>query len=459
MSDDQAVRETDYRTFGALWVGQLVSLLGSSLSAFAVGVWVLQHSHSVTQYTFSVVLAGLPGVFLGPFAGAIVDRFSRKAVMLLSDFGSELITLAYFVLLSTGKLQLWHVYLGIFGNSIFATFQWPAYVSTLSLIVRPKDFGRVNGMVELGQAATTIAAPAISGWLMLTIGINKILLIDFVTFGFGALALLLIRLPRPVASAEGAEARGSLLHEARYGWTFIRRRPGLFRLLWYFAVLNFVAAMCGVAAMPMVLAFSDAATVGRIMSLVGVGMLIGGATMSLTGGPRPRIYGALGAGLVISAGMVLVGLRPSVGLVSAGVLLCYVAMPIMNASAQAIWQAKTPPDLQGRVFAVRRMIAQFSMPIGTFIAGPLADKVFNPALAAGGSLAGSVGRVVGVGPGRGIGLMFLTFAIFPALATLWGFSNPRVRRVEVELPDAVGPGSPAKPSPPSEAGVPAETSE
>jgi hypothetical protein len=179
--------------------------------------------------------------------------------------------------------------------------------------------------------------------------------------------------------------------------------------------------------------------------------------MSLTGGPRPRIYGTLGAGLVISAGLVLVGLRPSVGLVSAGVLLCYTAMPIMNASAQAIWQAKTPPDLQGRVFAVRRMIAQFSMPLGSFLAGPLADKIFNPALAVGGSLAGSVGRVVGVGPGRGIGLMLLTFAIFPALATLWGFSSPRVRRVESELPDAVVP-EPA-PSPATETAGAADAAE
>lgn len=436
MAGAEPLDQTDYRTFGALWVGQLVSLLGSSLTAFAIGLWVLKNSHSVSQYTFTVVLASLPGILLGPFAGALVDRMSRKAVMLLSDFGAELVTLAYFVLLAVGRLELWHVYLGVLVNSICAIFQWPAYVSTLSLIVRPKDLGRVNGLVELGQAATTIAAPAISGWLMVTIGIHKIMLIDFSTFAFGSLALILVRLPRPVQSVEGAEARGTIWHEARYGWTFIRRRPGLFRLLCYFAVLNFVVSLCGVAAMPMILAFTNVAMVGRIMSLVGVAMLVGGAIMSVTGGPRPRIVGALGAGLVIAASMVLIGLRPNIWLVSAGIVLCYVTMPIMNASAQAIWQSKTPPDVQGRVFAVRRMIAQIAMPLGAFSAGPLADKIFNPALLAGGVLAGTAGRLVGVGPGRGIGLMFLTFAILPALASLWAISDRHVRRVESDLPDA-----------------------
>jgi len=452
MSAADPLERTDYRTFAGLWVGQLVSLLGSSLTAFSIGLWVLKNSHSVSQYTFSVVLATLPGIVLGPFAGARVDRFSRKAVMLLSDLGAELITVVYFFLLAAGRLELWHVYLGIFINSICATFQWPAYVSTLSLLARPRDLGRINGMVELGQAATTIAAPALAGWLMVTIGIHRILLIDFATFSLGSLALLLIRLPRPVQSAEGAEARGSIWHEARYGWTFIRRRPGLFRLLGYFAVLNFVASLCGVAAMPMILAFSNEATVGRIMSLVGVGMLLGGATMSLTGGPRPRIVGALGAGLVIGFSMVLIGLRPNVWLVGSGVLLCYVTMPIMQASAQAIWQSKTPPDVQGRVFAVRRMIAQLAMPLGAFSAGPLADRIFNPALTRGGALAGSAGRLVGVGPGRGIGLMFLTFAILPVLASIWGFLDPRVRRVESELPDARGLGraAPVTPDLPAE---------
>jgi hypothetical protein len=111
-------------------------------------------------------------------------------------------------------------------------------------------------------------------------------------------------------------------------------------------------------------------------------------------------------------------------------------IPIMNASSTAIWQSKVAPDLQGRVFSMRRMIAQFTIPIGDFGAGPLADLVFNPLMVTGGALAGSAGRVIGIGPGRGIALMFLTMAFIPALATVWGLLNPRLRNVEAELPDA-----------------------
>jgi hypothetical protein len=158
--------------------------------------------------------------------------------------------------------------------------------------------------------------------------------------------------------------------------------------------------------------------------------------MTATGGPKKMVYGVLAGGAVTTVCLVLIGLRPSLWLVGAGVLVWNLMMPVMNACSNTIWRAKTPADIQGRVFAVRRMIAQFTVPIGDFSAGPLADYVFNPLMMAGGALAPTVGRVIGVGPGRGIALMFLVFAIVPALATLRALLNPRVRNVETELPDA-----------------------
>jgi len=196
------------------------------------------------------------------------------------------------------------------------------------------------------------------------------------------------------------------------------------------------------------------AKVGLVMSMVGIGMLIGGSLMAATGGPKPRIYGVLGVAALMSVCFLLSGARPSLLLVSAGVLLFYIGLPIMNGSSQAIWQAKVPPDLQGRVFAVRRMIAQFTTPIGDFSSGPLADRVFNPLLVPGGTLAGSIGLLIGVGENRGIGLMFIVGAIFPLLIAIVGFLNPKIRYVERDLPDAV----PAKPpaGEPNAADIPSE---
>lgn len=447
MTENQSAN--GFKAFSIIWIGQLVSLLGSGLTSFALGIWALERSQSVTQYTLIIVLAGLPGIIFAPFAGAFVDRWDRRLVMLWTDLGAGMITLAYAYLLWQGQLEVWHIYIGAFLGSLLGTFQWPAYVAAItSLITDVKQYGRVNGMLEFGQAGTTIAAPALAGILMAAVDIWGVLLVDFATFLFAAGTLLLVKVPRPETSAGAAAAKGSIWREAAYGWKFIRERPGMFRLLLFFATVNFAVCVCGVAVLPMVLGFTGSkAAVGTIMSLVGIGMLIGGAIMTATGGPKKRVYGVLGVAFLISICLVMIGIRPSLTLVGAGMLLWYIGIPIMNGSSTAIWQAKTPGDVQGRVFAMRRMIAQFTTPLGDFAAGPLADKVFIPLLMPGGALAGTkIGEIVGVGPGRGIGLMFLLAAVVPASAAVIGFLDPRVRNVESELPDAPKRGA-AAPAP------------
>jgi hypothetical protein len=176
---------------------------------------------------------------------------------------------------------------------------------------------------------------------------------------------------------------------------------------------------------------------GYLASIVGIGMLVGTLVMSAWGGPRRRVNGVLGFLMVAGAAMILMGLRPSIPLMAVAGFGLMFTMPIINGSSQAIWQSKVPSDLQGRVFSVRRMIAWSTLPLAYLIAGPLADNVFKPLLTEGGALAGSVGRVLGVGPGRGIGLMFVVIGFLAILAAGSGYLNPRIRRVEDELPDAV----------------------
>lgn len=443
-------QRTGFKTFLIIWVGQFISLLGSGLTSFALSIWVLKHTQSVTQYTLTIVFAGLPGILIAPLAGALVDRWNRKWVLFWCSLGASLTVLVYASLLWSGQLQVWHVYCGVFFNSILQTFQWPAYIAAITMLVERKDYGRVNGMLEFGQAATSIAAPALAGALIYLIGIERILIIDFATFLVAAGALLIVHVPQPEESEEARAAKGSIWKEAAYGWTFIRQRAGLLQLLLLFALFNLVVSMCGVAVLPMVLGFANEAAVGTIMGLVGVGMLVGGLIMTWTGGPKPRIYGLLGGWAVISISFVLVGIKPNLWLVGAGVVLWYICVPVINASSQAIWQSKTPHDVQGRVFAVRRMLAQFTVPIGDFSAGPLADKVFNPAMMPGGALAGSAGRVIGTGPGRGIAMMLMSMAAIPALTALVGILNPRIRNIETELPDAVRKEAPAPAAEPSE---------
>lgn len=426
-----------WKTFGLMWLGQLVSLIGSGLTRFALALWVYERTGSATQLTLITVFAFLPGLLAAPFAGALVDRWDRRWVMFWSDLGPALGTLAVVLLIRAEALQIWHIYLVAALASVFNTFQWPAYIASTTLLVPRKELGRANGMIQFGHASADVVAPILAGLLIATVGLDGVILIDFGTFLFAAATLLLVRIPRPQASAAGRAAKGSLLSEAAYGWTFIRERPGLLGLLFYFAMINLVISTATVLVTPLVLSFASPQVLATVLSTASAGLLTGSVIMAVTGGPRPRIHGVLAFGLLLGVALVLAGLRPDARLVSVALFLLMSGAPIINGSSQAIWQAKVPPDVQGRVFAVRRLIAQFTAPLGFLCAGPLADYVFQPLLAPGGPLAGSVGRVLGVGPGRGIGLIYATLALLPILTSLWGYAQPRLRRVEAELPDAV----------------------
>ncbi|MFL6291746.1 MAG: MFS transporter [Thermoanaerobaculia bacterium] len=424
------------RAFGLVWLGQLISLVGSGLTSFALGVWVFQKTGSVTQFAGIAFFGALPGLIVAPMAGVVVDRLDRRTVMLWTNFASGLRTLTVAALLWTGHLQVWHIYVAVAVASVFRTFHLPAYIAATTLLVPKKHLARASGMTQFGQAVADTLAPFLAGLLVTFIRIEGVLLIDFATFLFAIITLALVRIPRPAAGA--VRGKRSMWREAAYGWQFIRDRAGLRGLLNYFAMLNLILSMVSVLIIPLVLSGTNAKVLGRVLMISSAGLLAGSILMSVTGGPRRRIHGVLGFGLLFGIGLAVVGLRPNPWLIAAGLFVTMFGAPVINGASQAIWQAKVPPELQGRVFAVRRMLAQFTAPLGHLAAGPLADRVFGPLLLPGGALAGSVGLVLGIGKGRGIALLFVCLAILPMLASLWGYAQPQLRRVDEDLPDAIG---------------------
>ncbi len=425
------------RVFIIVWLGQLVSLVGSGLTSFALGLWVYQHTGSVTQFAFIGLFTVLPSVVLSPLAGALVDRWDRRRVMILSDAGAGLCTLIMAFLFLTNRIEVWQVYLAAGASAAFGTFQWPAYSAATTLLVPKKHLGRANGMVQFGQAAAEILAPALAGVLVLTIGVQGILLIDFVTFFFAVTTLLFVRFPRPETPTADQTRRGSLWREASYGWRFITARPGLLGLLVFFAVVRFLWGMVGALIAPMILGFTSADVLGVIISVAGGGMLVGSLVMSAWGGPKRRIDGVLRFELLSGLCFLLIGLRPSAWLVALGAFGAHLTIAIIYGSNQAIWQSKAPPNVQGRVFATQQMIAKSTTPLAYLVAGPIADKLFEPLLASDGPLVRGIGHIIGVGPGRGIGLLFFVMGVLKVAASLGGYLYPRIRLVEDELPDVI----------------------
>src|SRR5574341_1484071 len=379
--------------FLTIWAGQLVSTLGSGLTGFGVGVWLYQETGSTTLFALNLLAFMLPNVLLSPIIGALVDRYNRRTVMMLSDTLAGLSSLTLGVLFFTGRLEVWHVYALTFCNAAATAFQWPAYSAATSQIVPKDKLDRASGMVQMGEALGHLISPAIAGALFYRAGLGALLLIDFATFLFAVVTLLLTRIPDPERSEAGQQAAtGNLLREGLYGWHYIMARPG---------------------------------------------MLVGTLAVSVWGTPKRRVYGIMAAGFISSLSVIVMGLRPSLwllGLGGAGVML---SIPFGGASSQDLWQVQVPQDVQGRVFASRRMIAWSSTLIAYPLAGPLADRVFEPLMQPGGALAPLLGPIFGVGPGRGMGLLMSLMGLLLGVSALAVSLYPRTRRVELEIPDAV----------------------
>lgn len=425
------------RDFYLVWLGQVISLLGTELTSFGLGVWVYQRTGSVTDLTLIFVCASLPGLLLAPFAGVYIDRWERRRVLVLTDVGAAVGTLSLMALLFADRLELWCIYLVVGFSAAFLSFQIPAFAATVTLMVPKGDLGRANGMLQLGGSAAMIAGPLLAGALVPLVGLSGLIACDLATFVFGIVTLFLARIPSPERSTEAGVATGSLLQEAAFSFRYLRLRPGLLGLLAFFALLNLLLAMSQVLATPLVLSHGTATQLGMVLAAGSTGMLAGALVMSVWGGPARRMTGILGFSPVLGLGCILIGAGQSLVLITAGIFLLFFVLPIINGCDQAIWQTKVEPELQGRVFGTRQLLEQITVPLSYLAAGPLADRVFEPLLAPGGRLAGSVGRVLGVGPGRGIGLQFVSMGVLLLAATLFGFASSRLRGVEEEIPDAI----------------------
>ncbi|MBN1218457.1 MAG: MFS transporter [Anaerolineae bacterium] len=424
-------------TFITIWLGQSISLIGSGLTGFALGVWVYQTTGSATQFALIAVCTALPRIGLSPLAGALVDRWDRRWAMIIGDSGAALGTLAIALLFFSNQLEVWHIYLATAFSSAFSTLQWPAYAAITPLLVSKEKLGRANGLVQFGRAASEILAPALAGILVLAIQVQGVILIDVATFVFAVTTLLLVRVPHPPSTTKEKTGKGSLWREVAYGWTYLTARPGLMGLLIFLATVNFFWGMLAVLITPMVLSFTSADALGVIISVAGLGMLTGSLVMTAWGGPGRRIYGVLGFEMFSAASFVLMGWQPSAWLIALGAFTAHLAIAIIFACNQALWQSKVAPEVQGRVFATQQMIAHATMPLAFLVAGPLVDYVFNPWLMPGGMLANNAGPFIGIGPGRGIALLFMVMGLIKFGVALAGFLNPRIRLVEDELPDTI----------------------
>jgi MFS family permease len=423
--------------FIVVWLGQIVSVLASSMSHFGLTIWMYQQTESALAMGLMQVAFITPFLLLSPIAGVMVDRYNRKLMMMVSDFTAILATGSIFILLALGRLETWHLYIAAALNGIGNTFQWPAYSAAISTMVPKAQYSRANGLMSLMEAGPGVLAPLMAGALLPLIGLVGLLSIDVITFFFAIGALLLVVVPQPVRTEAGAEAQGSLWHEAVYGFRYIFKRPSLLglQMVFFFGNLFFGIAFTLLAPMVLARTASNSVTFGLVQSAGAIGGVIGGVFMSAWSGFKRKVHGVLGGWAVSAVGLMLLGIGQGLSLWLPAAFVTSLVSPLVNTSNQAIWQAKVAPDVQGRVFSARRLIAWFTNPISPIIAGAMADFVFEPAMSADTAMAATFGPLVGTGPGAGMGLVMVLCGLLCLLVPVIAYFIPAIRNAESILPD------------------------
>ncbi|MFI0942881.1 MFS transporter [Streptomyces sp. NPDC021020] len=419
------------KVFGTIWTTQFFSSLGTGLTDFALGVFVYQRTGSTSQFALVLVCAMVPAILLSPFSGVLGDRADRRLMMLGSNAASGAVVLVLLLLRHGGHLDTWHIYAGAAVLAICGAFRDPAYYASVSQMVPKEQLGRASGAVQTAENIGIVAPPVVAGVLLSTVGLSGILLLDLITYGLGVLALMATVFP-PVERGDAPAGKPSLFSDMAEGWRYVLAYRGLLYLFFFGAFISFTVGLTQIVVTPLVLAFASTSVLGATFSAGGVGIFLGGLVMTMWGGPRNRVAGILLFGLGQALSLVVAGLRPNAVLIGIGLFGCLFGIQFVRGGTATVIRTYVPDSMQARVFSLNRFVAWSTLPLAYLLAGPLVDA-FDPLVKPSGSLADSVGQVIGTGKGRGGGLLLMVLGTAFLLVVLAAYLTPRFRNVETEM--------------------------
>ena len=366
------------RRFAPLWGGQAFSLLGSSLVQFALVWYLTVQTGSTAVLATATLVALLPEVLLGPFAGALVDRWDRRRVMIFADGAVALTTLGLVLLFLAGTVQIWHIFTAMFLRALGGAFHWPAMQASTSLMVPQEHLARLSGANQALQGLLRIASPPLGALLLSWLPIQLVLAIDLITAALAILPLLFIAIPRPERKDAGEMITpATVWRDVQSGFKYVTRWPGMLGILIMATVINFLLNPA-FSFMPLLVTQhfkGGAAELGWLESGFGVGVIVGGLLLGVWGGFRRKIVTTLMGLIGMGAGILAIGFAFPAGywLALSGMALAGLMNTLTNGPLFALLQAKVEPEMQGRVFTLVSSMAGAISPLGMLIAAPVAD--------------------------------------------------------------------------------------
>lgn len=413
----------------------MASAVGSHMTYFALTLWVWQQTESATAVALILFFYQLPQIAIALFSGLLIDRVSRKALLIISDTGSACCTITVGILAITQTLQIWHLYVIAAVIGSFGHIQSLTYTTIIPMLVPPEHHVRATSMGAMAGYSTGIFAPALAGVLYPLIGLFGITAIDMGTFAIAALTLLAISIPNKHPAdtvSEKTDTTSSLWQTITFGFRYIFNHPQLRALIIVFSCFVFLNQITETIYQPMILARTDSDTqlLGTVVAATGVGGLIGGAVLTVTGGFRHPKRGLLIGMLSVGLGTLIFGLSQGPAVWTGARLGVSISEPMIFSTYTACWYAMVPAHIQGRAFAADHLIGLSVGALASLVAGPLADYVFAPI-----ARTPALGAMIGSGHGAGMALLCVLTAVGILLIGIIG-RNQLPRLHPLDLPDS-----------------------
>lgn len=410
-----------------IWFGDFVSAIGSGLTSFGLGVYIFRQTGSASCMALVTLLAFLPSLLLGPLAGVLADRYDRRLLMILGDSLSAVGLVYILACMMAGEAKIWQICVGVTVSSVFTSLLEPAYKATITDLLSPEQYSRASGMVQIAGSAKYLISPVLAGFLLTVSDIRLLLVLDICTF-FVTVSTTMVA--RRGLKSKTAAVGTSVFTELRDGFAALAGKKGIVTLVVMGAFITFCLGVIQTLASPMILSFTDSATLGTLMTVIALGLLV--SSCLLGGLAIKKGYARLLSASLCGAGifMMLFGFRENILWIGAAGFLFFAMLPFANASIDYLLRTNIGNEAQGRAWGMVGLISQLGYVAAYAVSGLLSDYVFTPMLLPGGALSGTVGAVIGTGAGRGTGLLIIVAGVLLCVSSVLLFCMKSVRELE-----------------------------
>lgn len=418
------------KKFMTIWIGELISNIGSGMTAFALSVYVYQITKSAGMVSLVTVLAYMPTVLLSPIGGILADRYDRRLMMILGDLLSGLGLLYILIQIQMGNTSVTPIIIGVTINSVFVALLEPSFKATITDLLTEEEYAKASGLVQMAGNARYLISPAIAGLLLGFFNISLILIIDICTLFVTAFAVATVR--KTMKKTIERKTTTTMFQEFKEGFRVLFANKGVSRLVGIMTLLCFCIGFVQTLCIPMTLAFCTAKEVGILESLSAVGMLAGSVLIAVIGMKKKHAVIFFVTSLLCGFFMGLVGVSTNPVWITVTLFLFFTMIPFMNTSVDVLIRTSVDNSVQGRVWGLIGLLTQSGTVLAYMCCGILADKVFEPMFTEGGLLADSVGKLIGTGEGRGIGFSLILAGLLMMLMTLCLGRHKAIRQMKVK---------------------------